>query len=85
MFYKFDLISNDMTRLIHLPISVSCWEERNLLNSTDSLTLDGSDSDVALFTPSCSPGVSDNVVVLTVLSSKTNSSDSVIKLSSTFL
>ena len=56
-----------------------------MLDSTDTNgVLDGSDSDVSLLSPAGGPGVSDDVVVTNgLISSPSNSSDSVVKLGST--
>ena len=56
--------------------------ERLHLDSADSLALDGSDLDVSLVSPGGSPGVSNDVVLLSVLSSISNSGDSVVKAGS---
>ena len=53
------------------------------MDSADSLSFDGGDSDVASFSPSGVPGVSDDVVVLSVFVSVSNGGDGVIKLGST--
>jgi len=69
--------------LISFKISVrGLWVERLHLDTADSLALNGSDLDVSLISPGSSPRVSDNVVVLSVFSSVTNSSDGVVKAGS---
>jgi len=55
-----------------------------LLDTADTKSFDGSDVDVTTFTPASAPGVSDDVVILTVLGSISDGSDSVIELGSTF-
>jgi hypothetical protein len=52
------------------------------LDTADSSSFNGSDSDVTLFSPAFSPGVSDDVVLYTILSSVTNSGDGVIEAGS---
>lgn len=49
------------------------------MNSTDANSVDHSDSDVSVFTPSSSPGVSDDVVVASI----SNNGDDVVGSSST--
>ena len=66
--------------------SVCGWVNRCLLDTADSdCSFNSGNLDVSLISPWGSPGVSNNVVVLSGswISSITNSSDSVIKLSST--
>ena len=60
-------------------ISVGGWVERDLLDTADTLALNGGDLDVALVSPGSSPGVSDEVVLLTVLGSVANSGDGVVE------
>ena len=43
----------------------------------------GGDSDVTLFSPACTPRVSDDVVLLSVFNSITDTGDGVIELGST--
>jgi len=52
------------------------------LDTADTNTIDGGDVDVALVSPRSTPGVSDNVVVLSIAVSITNGGDGVIKLGS---
>jgi len=52
------------------------------LDTADTKSFDGSDVDVTTFTPASTPGVSDDVVILTVASSVPDGSDGVIELSS---
>ena len=53
------------------------------LDSTDSCSWSDSDLDETLVTPGWSPGVLDEVVILTVLSSISNSENSMVKAGST--
>jgi len=53
------------------------------LDSTDSSSWSDSDLDETLVTPGWSPRVLDEVVILTVFSSISNSEDSVVKVGST--
>jgi len=60
--------------------SVGVWPDGDLLDTTDSLSgFLGSDSDVSRFSPGGSPGVSDNVVFLSVLSSVSDGGDGVVE------
>ena len=59
--------------------SVSGWPERGLLDTADTDTVDGSDLDVSLISPRSTPGVSDEVVLLSVLGSVSDSGDGVIE------
>jgi hypothetical protein len=58
------------------------WPEGDLLNSADTGSFDGSDSDVTGFSPASTPGVSDDVIVLTSFTSVSDGGDGVIELSS---
>jgi len=49
------------------------------LDTADTFTLDGGDLDVTLVTPGSTPGVSDNIVVFSTLSSISNGGDGVVK------
>ena len=53
------------------------------LDSTDSWSWSDSDLDETLVTPGWSPGVLDEVVILTVFSSISNSENSMVKVGST--
>ena len=60
--------------------SVGVWPGGDLLDTTDSLSrFLGGNSDVSGFSPGGSPGVSDNVVLLSVLSSVSNGGDGVVE------
>jgi len=59
--------------------SVGSGPDGHLLDSADSSSGDGSDLDVSLVSPSSSPGVSDDVVVLSVLGSVSDSGDGVVE------
>jgi len=66
--------------------SVCGWSGGVEKDTTDTGTTDFErHSDVSLFTPCWSPGVSDNEVFLSGFSSVSNSSDGVVKVVSTFL
>ena len=65
--------------------SVGGWVERNLLDTADTKTINSSDLDVSLISPGSTPGVSNNVVLLSVLGSITDGGDGVIELSSASL
>ena len=52
------------------------------MDTADSDTWDGGDLDVTLVTPGSSPGVSDEVVLLSVLGSVSDGGDGVIELGS---
>jgi hypothetical protein len=52
------------------------------LDTADTKSFDGSDVDVTTFTPASAPGVSDDVVILTIFGSVSDGSDGVIELSS---
>ena len=52
------------------------------MDTADTLSSDGSDLDVSLVSPGSSPGVSNEVVLLAVLGSVTNSGDGVVELGS---
>lgn len=59
------------------------WPDRNLLNATNTWSsFLGGDSDVTFFSPCWSPRVSNDVVLLSVFNSITDTSDGVIKLGS---
>ena len=60
--------------------SVGGGSERLHLDTADTFAFNGSDLDVTLVTPSCTPGVSYDVVLFTTLSSVTNSGDGVVKV-----
>ena len=62
--------------------SLGGWPERDLLDTADTNTWDGSDLDVSLVSPRGTPGVSDDVVVLGSIVSVSNGGDGVIELSS---
>jgi len=49
------------------------------LDTADTGTVDGGDLDVTLVTPGSTPGVSDNIVVLSTLSSISNGGDGVVE------
>jgi hypothetical protein len=60
--------------------SVGVWPDGDLLDTAYTLSrFLGGNSDVSLFSPAGSPGVSDNVVLLSVLGSVSDSSDSVVE------
>jgi len=65
--------------------SVGGGSESLHLDTADTLALDGSDLDVTLVTPGSAPGVSDDVVLLTTLSSVANGSDGMVEAGTTFL
>ena len=67
--------------------SVCGWSVGVKKNTTDTvhIVLLGSDSDVSLLSPGCSPRVSDKEVILAIISSISNSGDSMIKVGSTVL
>ena len=48
------------------------------MDTADTLSFDGGDLDVSLVSPGSTPGVSDEVVVLSGLGSITNGSDGVV-------
>ena len=52
------------------------------MDTADTITLLDSESDVSAFSPGGSPGVSDDVVVLSVFGSPSDGNDSVVKLGS---
>ena len=62
--------------------SLGGWPERDLLDTADTNTWDGSDLDVSFVSPRGTPGVSDDVVVLGSIVSVSNGGDGVIELSS---
>ena len=55
------------------------------LDTADTLAIDGSDLDVTLITPGGAPRIPDNIVVLAILGTISNSDDGVVKLSTTVL
>jgi len=55
------------------------------LDSADAYALNGSDLDVALITPACSPRVSDDPVVLTSIATIADNNDGVIGGGSTLV
>jgi len=59
--------------------SVGGWEGWEHLDTADTVSVFDSDSDISTFSPAGSPGVLDNVVVLSVLGSPSNSEDTVVK------
>jgi len=64
-----------------LSSSVGVWPDGDLLDTADTLSRGlGGNSDVSLFSPGGSPGVSDNVVFLSVLSSVSDGGDGVVEL-----
>jgi len=65
--------------------SVSGWVERLHLDTADTSTINGGDLDVSLVSPRGSPGVSDDVVVLSTLSSISDGGNGVIELGSASL
>lgn len=52
------------------------------MDTADTKTIDGGDLDVSLVSPGSTPGVSNEVVLLSVLGSVTNSGDGVVELGS---
>ena len=62
--------------------SVRGWVERLKLDTADTSSVNGGDLDVSLVSPRGSPGVSDDVVLLSVLGSVSNGSNGVIELGS---
>merc|ERR1719263_1905705 len=58
------------------------WVERLHLDTADTGAFDSGDLDVSLISPRSSPGVSDDVVLLSVLGSVSNGGNGVIELSS---
>ena len=62
--------------------SLGGWPERDLLDTADTDTWDGSDLDVSLVSPRGTPGVSDDVVVLGSIVSVSDGGDGVVELGS---
>merc|ERR1711907_620569 len=82
-----DLRISVLQYLIILLLHVSLdggWVERLHLDTADTFALDSGDLDVSLISPRGSPGVSNDVVLLSVLGSVSNGGNGVIELSSTF-
>ena len=60
--------------------SVGVWPDGDLLDTANTLSrFLGGNSDVSRFSPAGSPGVSDNVVLLSVLGSVSDGSDGVVE------
>jgi len=62
--------------------SVGLWPGGRHLDTADTITVLNSKSDVSRFSPGGSPGVSDDVVVLSVLGSPSDGNDTVVELGS---
>jgi hypothetical protein len=62
--------------------SVGGWIQGLHLDTADTGAFLGSDLDVAFVTPGCSPGVTDDVVFFTTLSSVSDGGDGVVKTGS---
>ena len=62
--------------------SVGGWVKRLHLDTADTWSIDGSDLDVSSISPGSTPGVSDEVVVLSILGSISDSGDGVIEVGS---
>lgn len=62
--------------------SVRGWVERLKLDTADTSSVNGGDLNVSLVSPRGSPGVSDDVVVLSALGSVSNGGNGVIELGS---
>lgn len=58
---------------------------RVYLDTTNSLTLNGGKSDVTFLTPGSRPGVTDDIVVLTILRAVTDSDDGVVSSSTALI
>jgi hypothetical protein len=65
-------------------LSVSSGPDWVHLDTADTFSVDGSDSDISTFSPWSSPWVSDDVVLGSVFNSVSNSDDSVIEVGSAF-
>ena len=63
-------------------ISLSGWVEGLHLDSADTWSFDGSDFDVSLLSPSSTPGVSDDVVVLSGFGSVSDGGNGMVELGS---
>ena len=61
------------------------WVEGLKLDTADTSTVDGGDLDVTLVTPRGRPGVSDDVVLLTVLGTIADSGDGVVEVGTALL
>ena len=58
------------------------WVEGLHLDTADTLSVDSSDLDVSIVSPSWSPGVSNDVVILSTFGTVSNGSDGVVEASS---
>jgi len=62
--------------------SVGGWVKRLHLDTADSWSVNGSDLDVSSITPGSTPGVSDEIVVLSRLGSVSDGGDGVVEVGS---